>query len=369
MDFELNEEQQAIFDMARDFGAEKIAPFAAQWEKEEATRAAVLEEAAALGLAAIYVPEEDGGSGLTRLDATLVFEALSMACPSVASFLSIHNMCAWMVSSYGSDEMKLRLLPDLVTMTKIASYCLTEPGSGSDASALRTRAERTNEGYRLNGTKAFISGGGFSDLYLVMTRTGVDGPKGISAVIVEDGTPGLSFGAPENKMGWRSQPTSQVQFDDCVIPADNLLGEEGAGFRYAMSGLDGGRLNIAASARAARNRRSTRRLPIWASAKPSAKPSTSSRRFSSGWPTWRRKCRRRGSSCARRQVSLTARPPMRPSSAPWPSVLSPTRRSTSPMTRCSCMADTATWPIMASRRSSGIFACTRSLKAPTRSCG
>ena len=200
------------------------------------------------GWRAIYVPEEDGGSGLTRLDATLVFEALSMACPSVASFLSIHNMCTWMISSYGSDDMKARLLPDLVTMKTIASYCLTEPGSGSDASALRTRAERTNDGYKLNGTKAFISGGGFSDLYLVMTRSGVDGPKGISAVVVENGTPGLTFGAPEEKMGWRSQPTAEVQFDDCVIPAENLLGEEGAGFRYAMSGLDGGRLNIAASA-------------------------------------------------------------------------------------------------------------------------
>jgi len=248
MDFELNEEQQAIFNMAREFGAEQIAPFAARWEKDGGIPRDVLEAAAALGLAAIYVPEEDGGSGLTRLDATLVFEALSMACPSVASFLSIHNMCTWMISSYGSDDMKARLLPDLVTMKTIASYCLTEPGSGSDASALRTRAERTNDGYKLNGTKAFISGGGFSDLYLVMTRTGVDGPKGISAVLVENGTPGLTFGAPEEKMGWRSQPTSEVQFDDCVIPAENLLGEEGAGFRYAMSGLDGGRLNIAASA-------------------------------------------------------------------------------------------------------------------------
>ncbi|OCW58204.1 acyl-CoA dehydrogenase family protein [Hoeflea olei] len=248
MDFELNEEQQAVFDMARDFGAEEIAPFAAQWEKDGAIPREVLEAAAALGLAAIYVPEADGGSGLTRLDATLVFEALSMACPSVASFLSIHNMCSWMIASYGSDAIKARLLPDLVTMKTIASYCLTEPGSGSDAAALRTRAERTNDGYRLNGAKAFISGGGFSDLYLVMARTGAEGPKGISALIVENGRSGLTFGAPEDKMGWRSQPTAEVQFDDCAIPADNLLGEEGAGFRYAMSGLDGGRLNIAASA-------------------------------------------------------------------------------------------------------------------------
>jgi alkylation response protein AidB-like acyl-CoA dehydrogenase len=166
MDFELNEEQQAIFDMARDFGAEKIAPFAAQWDEDEAIPRNRARRGERPGTGRHLCPEEDGGSGLTRLDATLVFEALSMACPSVASFLSIHNMCAWMISSYGSDEMKARLLPDLVTMTKIASYCLTEPGSGSDASALRTRAERTNEGYRLNGTKAFISGGGFSDLYL-----------------------------------------------------------------------------------------------------------------------------------------------------------------------------------------------------------
>lgn len=248
MDFGFTEEQQAVFDMARDFGAEKIAPFARDWERAGTIPREIFEEAAALGLAGIYVPEEKGGSGLTRLDATLIFEGLSMACPSVAAFLSIHNMCTWMIASFGSKAMHDAWLPRLLTMETIASYCLTEPGSGSDAAALRTRATRTNEGYRLNGTKAFISGGGYSDLYVVMCRTGEDGPKGVSTVLVEHGVKGISYGAPEDKMGWRSQPTAQVQFDDCDIPADNLVGDEGAGFRYAMMGLDGGRLNIAACA-------------------------------------------------------------------------------------------------------------------------
>ena len=248
MNFALTEEQQAIFEMARDFGAEKIAPHAADWEAEGTIPREVLQEAAALGLAAIYVSEEKGGSGLSRLDATLIFEALSMACPSVAAFISIHNMCAWMIDSFASDEMKARWLPKLATMETIASYCLTEPNSGSDAAALTTRAERTNEGYVMNGTKSFISGGGYSDLYVVMSRTGAEGAKGISAILVENGMDGLSFGAPERKMGWRSQPTTEVRMDACKVPAENLIGEEGAGFRYAMAGLDGGRLNIAASA-------------------------------------------------------------------------------------------------------------------------
>ena len=198
-----------------------------------------------LGFGGLYVSEMGGGSGLSRLDATMVFEALSMACPSVAAFLSIHNMCAKMLDSFGSEELKSRIMPDVLSLNTVLSYCLTEPGSGSDAAALKTRAERTNEGYTLNGTKAFISGGGYSDAYVCMVRTGQDGPKGISTVYVEDGTPGLSFGALEQKMGWKSQPTAQVQFDDCKIPADNLVGVEGDGFKYAMMGLDGGRLNIA----------------------------------------------------------------------------------------------------------------------------
>ena len=248
MQFALSEEQQAIFDMAHDFGQSAIAPYAIVWDENGEMPKEMLREAASLGLASIYVPEEHGGSGLTRLDATLIFEALAIACPSVSSFLSIHNMVAWMVSSFGDDALRDRFQSDLNSMTKIASYCLTEPGSGSDAAALKTKATRTNEGFRLSGTKSFISGGGYSDLYVVMCRTGDDSPKGVSSIIVEDGADGLSFGGLERKMGWRGQPTAQVILDDCAVPSDNLLGEEGAGFKYAMMGLDGGRLNIAAAA-------------------------------------------------------------------------------------------------------------------------
>ncbi|WP_111428307.1 acyl-CoA dehydrogenase family protein [Rhodobacteraceae bacterium DSL-40] len=248
MDFALSEDQRAIFDMARDFGRDRIEPLAADWEVAGTIPRDVLTEAAALGLGALYVPEDMGGSGLSRLDAALVIEALSMACPSVASFISIHNMCAGMVAAYGSEEIRARYLPGLASMEAVCSYCLTEPGSGSDAAALRTKAERRGDEIVLNGTKAFISGGGYSDLYLAMVRTGSEGPKGISAVLVETGTPGLSFGAQERKMGWKAQPTAAVQFDGCRIPATNLLGEEGKGFAYAMAGLDGGRLNIAAAA-------------------------------------------------------------------------------------------------------------------------
>ena len=248
MDFELTEEQQAIFDMAQAFGQENIAPHSREWEKAGTIPKSLWPQLAELGFGGLYVSEEYGGSGLSRLDATLVFEALAMADPAVGSFLSIHNMCGGMIDKFGSEETKQKWLPSLCSMEKIFSYCLTEPGSGSDAAALKTRAERTNEGYTLNGTKAFISGGSYSDAYVVMCRTGEDGPKGISTVVVEDGNPGLSFGALEDKMGWKAQPTSQVQFDDCAIPADNLIGEEGKGFSYAMAGLDGGRLNISAGA-------------------------------------------------------------------------------------------------------------------------
>ena len=248
MDFSLSSEQTAIFDMAYEFGQEHIAPFARDWENQGTIPKELWPKVAQLGLGGIYVCDEMGGSGLSRLDATLVFEALAMACPSVSAFLSIHNMCGGMIDRYGDPETRARWLPRLCQMDLIFSYCLTEPGSGSDAAALRSQATRTNEGYRLNGTKAFISGGGYSDAYIVMARTGAEGPKGISAFIVEAGSDGLSYGALEDKMGWRAQPTAQVQFDACPIPAQNLLGEEGKGFQYAMAGLDGGRLNIAASA-------------------------------------------------------------------------------------------------------------------------
>ncbi len=245
MDFALTEEQTAIFDMAYGFGQDNIALNARQWEADGTIPKDLWPQIGELGFGGLYVSEDSGGSGLTRLDATLVFEALSMACPSVAAFLSIHNMCAKMLDNFASDDLKSRIMPDVLSLNTVLSYCLTEPGSGSDAAALKTRADRTNEGYTLNGTKAFISGGGYSDAYICMVRTGQDGPKGISTVYVEDGAPGLSFGALEQKMGWKSQPTAQVQFDDCKIPAGNLVGTEGDGFKYAMMGLDGGRLNIA----------------------------------------------------------------------------------------------------------------------------
>ena len=246
MDFALSDEQTAIFDMARACGAEHIAPFARQWERDGTIPKDLWPKLAELGFGGLYVSEEAGGTALTRLDATLVFEALSMACPSVAAFLSIHNMCARMIDQFGSGDMKARLLPDALTMKTVLSYCLTEPASGSDAAALKTKATRTNAGWALTGTKAFISGGGYSDAYIVMARSGDAGPKGISAFVVMDSAHGLSFGGLEDKMGWRSQPTRQVHLDDCNISADDLLGEEGKGFTYAMKGLDGGRLNIAA---------------------------------------------------------------------------------------------------------------------------
>ena len=246
MDFALSEEQTAIFDMAKDFGTIHIAPFAREWEAAGEIPKTLWPQLAELGFGGLYVREQSGGSGLTRLDATLVFEALSMACPSVAAFLSIHNMCAAMIDKFGSDELKAKYLPRVLSMEMFFSYCLTEPDTGSDAAALKTKAVKSNTNYSLTGTKAFISGGGYSDAYIIMSRTGDNSPRGITALIVEDGAEGLSFGGLEEKMGWRSQPTRQVQLDECKIPIENLLGDEGYGFSYAMAGLDGGRLNIAA---------------------------------------------------------------------------------------------------------------------------
>ncbi|MDC0737477.1 acyl-CoA dehydrogenase family protein [Cognatishimia sp. SS12] len=248
MDFALSEEQTLIFDMAKSFGEEHIAPFAQEWEAAGTIPKDLWPKLAELGFGGLYVSENYGGSGLSRLDATLVFEALAMSCPAVGSFLSIHNMCGGMLDKFGSEALKQKYLPALCSMDKIFSYCLTEPGSGSDAAALKTRAEKTDDGYVLNGAKAFISGGSYSDAYIVMCRTGEGGPKGISTVVIEDGSAGLSFGAPEHKMGWKAQPTTTVQMDDCQVPDENLVGDEGRGFAYAMAGLDGGRLNISAGA-------------------------------------------------------------------------------------------------------------------------
>lgn len=246
MDFELNEDQRAIEDAARRFARERLAPFAAEWDEKEYFPVERMREAAALGFAGIYVKSDVGGSQMSRLDAAIIMEELSAGCTSTAAFLSIHNMASWMIDRFGNDAQRKRFLPKLTTMEKIASYCLTEPSSGSDAASLKTRALKDGDQYVLNGSKAFISGAGVSDVYVCMVRTGEDGPRGISCLVVEKGTPGLSFGKKERKLGWNSQPTAQVMFDNCRVPVANRIGAEGEGFRIAMAGLDGGRINIGA---------------------------------------------------------------------------------------------------------------------------
>jgi alkylation response protein AidB-like acyl-CoA dehydrogenase len=246
MDFELTEEQRAIRETARAFARDEMMPFARLWDEDEIFPADTLRRAAALGFGGIYVSADVGGSALSRLDAVLIFEELAQGCPSTAAYISIHNMVAWMIDAYGASELRRRFLPDLCSMAKFGSYCLTEPDSGSDAASLKTRALREHDHYRLDGTKAFISGGGTSDVYLVMARTGEGGPRGISCFLVENGTPGLSFGAQEKKLGWHSQPTAMVILEGCRVPVANRIGAEGDGFKIAMSALDGGRLNIAA---------------------------------------------------------------------------------------------------------------------------
>ena len=246
MDFQLSEEQRAFQDVARDFAAKEMQPFAAEWDQQEIFPVEALRKAAALGFGGVYVKDDVGGSALSRLDATVIFEELAAGCTSTAAYISIHNMAAWMIDRFGSDAQRRAFLPKLMSMEHFASYCLTEPGAGSDAASLRTRAERDGEDYVLNGTKAFISGGGASDVYVVMCRTGGEGPKGISTLVVPKETEGLSFGKKEKKLGWNSQPTAMVIFENARVPAANRLGEEGDGFKIAMMGLDGGRLNISA---------------------------------------------------------------------------------------------------------------------------
>ncbi|GIK80556.1 MAG: acyl-CoA dehydrogenase [Alphaproteobacteria bacterium] len=246
MDFELSEEQRAFREVARNFARDAMMPHARDWDENETFPVETLRAAAALGFGGIYVKDDVGGSALTRLDAAIIFEELAQGCTSTAAYISIHNMAAWMIDAYGGDDQRRRFLPRLGTMEHFASYCLTEPGAGSDAASLATRAAREGDHYVLNGAKAFISGGGTSDLYVCMVRTGGAGPKGISCLVVEKGTPGLSFGAQEKKLGWKSQPTAMVIFEDCRVPVANRIGAEGEGFKIAMAGLDGGRLNIAA---------------------------------------------------------------------------------------------------------------------------
>jgi len=246
MDFELTEEQRAFQATARQFARDEMMPHARDWDEGEIFPVDTLRQAAALGFGGIYVKDDVGGSALSRLDAALIFEELAQGCTSTAAYISIHNMAAWMIDSFGGAAQRKKFLPKLCSMEHFASYCLTEPGSGSDAAALMTRARRDGDHYVLDGAKAFISGGGVSDIYVVMARTGEVGPRGISAIVVEKGTPGLSYGAPEQKLGWKSQPTAMVMFENCRVPVGNRIGAEGHGFKIAMVGLDGGRLNIGA---------------------------------------------------------------------------------------------------------------------------
>jgi alkylation response protein AidB-like acyl-CoA dehydrogenase len=246
MDFELSEEQRAFQDTARTFARAEMAPHARDWDENEVFPVEALRKAAALGFGGVYVRADAGGSALSNLDAVIIYEELAKGCTSTTAYISIHNMAAWMIDRFGADAQRRRFLPRLCTMEHFASYCLTEPGAGSDAASLATRAVRDGDHYVLNGAKAFISGAGTSDLYVCMVRTGGSGPKGISCLVVENGTPGLGFGAPEKKLGWKSQPTAMVTFEDCRVPVANRIGEEGQGFSIAMAGLDGGRLGIAA---------------------------------------------------------------------------------------------------------------------------
>jgi alkylation response protein AidB-like acyl-CoA dehydrogenase len=246
MEFGFSEEQRAFQDTARTFARDEMMPFAREWDESEIFPAATLRKAAALGFGGLYVREDVGGSALSNLDAVAIYEQLAKGCTSTTAYISIHNMAAWMIDRFGSDAQRRRLLPQLCTMQHFASYCLTEPGAGSDAAALATRAARDGDHYVVNGAKAFISGAGISDLYVCMVRTGGSGPKGITCLVVETGTPGLSFGTKERKLGWHSQPTASVHFDNCRVPVANRIGDEGEGFAIAMAGLDGGRLGIAA---------------------------------------------------------------------------------------------------------------------------
>ena len=244
--FQLTDDQLAIQDMARKFTADRITPFAAQWDEDHHFPRDVVQAAGELGFGSIYVSEESGGIALGRLEAALIMEAMAYGCPATSAYISIHNMAAWMIDRFGGEDIKARFLPSLVSMEKIASYALTEPGSGSDAAALKTTARLDGDHYVINGTKQFISGSGFNDIYVVMVRTGDDKSRGITCLVVEKDTPGLSHGAPEKKLGWNASPTAQLIFEDCRVPVANRVGGEGEGFRFAMAGLDGGRLNIGA---------------------------------------------------------------------------------------------------------------------------
>jgi hypothetical protein len=360
--FALNEDQCAVQQTARSFADERIAPHAIDWDQAKHFAVDVIREAAALGLCGIYVREDIGGSGLTRLDGVVVMEELATACPSTAAYISIHNMVTGMVDHYGDERQRNAYGPRLCRGELLGSYCLTEPSSGSDAAALRTRAVLEGEHYVLNGTKQFISGAGATDLYVVMARSGGAGPGGISAFLVERDAPGLSFGAEEKKMGWHTQPTRQVILEDCRIPRANLLGAEGSGFKMVAA-------SISPPARsAARVRRLTRQSPIWPNGAPSTGGWTNSRRCNSASQTWRPAWKWPAPSCGALPPLWTRVIRARPSSAPWLSASSPMPASRLPTRRCNCMGAMATSPITVWRKSCVICACIRYWKAQMRSC-
>ena len=369
MDFSLTEEQRAFQATARQFARDAMMPHARDWDEGEIFPVEALRAAAALGFAGIYVRDDVGGSGLTRLDAALIFEELAQGCTSTAAYLSIHNMVAWMIDRFGGDEARQRFLPKLCSMEHFGSYCLTEPGAGSDAASLTTRARRDGDHYVLDGAKAFISGGGRSDLYLVMCRTGEAGPRGISCIAVENGTPGLSFGAQEKKLGWKTQPTAMVLFENCRVPVSNRIGAEGEGFRIAMAGLDGGRINIGACSLGGaqfcldrtidymkeRRQFGTRLADFQALQFRIAD-------YATEIDAARLMLHRAAVAVSEGEPGATRTRRARPSGSP------PTPASRWSMAACSCTAATA---ICATTRSSACCAtcaCTRSSKAPTRSC-
>ncbi len=356
MDFELSEEQRAIRDTARQFAQAEMAPHARQWDEEHIFPVECMRKAAALGFGGLYVREDVGGAELTRLDAALVFEELAQGCTSTAAYISIHNMAAWMIDGFGSDAQRKKWLPDLVAMKKFASYCLTEPDAGSDAASLRTRAVREGEHYVLNGTKAFISGAGVADIYVCMVRTGGEGPKGISCFVVEKGTPGLSFGAQEKKLGWHSQPTAMVVFENCRVPAANCIGGEGMGFKIAMAGLDGGRLNIAACSLGGAQFCLDRAIEYMRERKQFGSRLADFQALRFAWPISRPSWRRRGSCCGARRWRSRTRSRTPRGSPPWPSATPPTLASRWSTARCRFTAATA---ICATTRSS---ACLRDVR-------
>ncbi len=368
--FDLTDDQLQIQEMARKFTADAITPFAAEWDEKHIFPRDTIREAAELGFGAIYVSEESGGIGLGRLEAALIFEAMAYGCPSTSAFISIHNMAAWMIDRFGSAEVKDKYIPAMIGMDKIGSYCLTEPSSGSDAAALKTKAVLDGDHYVVSGSKAFISGGGENEIYVTMVRTGEEGPKGITCLVIEKDMKGVSFGAQEKKLGWHSQPTAQVNFDDVRVPVANRVGAEGEGFRIAMMGLDGGRINIGACSLGRRPALPRRGDQIHqGAASSSARPSPTSRRPSSRSPTWRPSSRPRAPCSMSRPPRSPPTRPTRPGSRRWPSASRPTPARRWSTARCSCTAAMAISRIIRSSASGATFGSIRSSRAPTRSCG